>query len=146
EVLKDWKSDFPVKRIERMPPPPITGMKEDIVTPDKANAVYAAGLAFPLKDTDPDYPALVIGNYLVGGGTLSSRLGNRIRQKEGLSYGVNSSFSAAALDPAATFTVSAITNPANIDRVDKAAVEELTEFLAGGPTPAELLDGRKAYL
>lgn len=146
EVLKDWKSDVPVKRIERLPPPPGAGAKEDIVTPDKANAVYAAGLAFPLKDTDPDYPAIVIGNYLVGGGTLSSRLGNRIRQKEGLSYGVSSGFSAAALDPAASFTVNAITNPANIDRVDKAVVEELAEFLAGGPTQAELLDGQKAYL
>jgi zinc protease len=146
EILKDWKSDVPIKRIERIPPPPSAGAKEDIVTPDKANAVYAAGLAFPLKDTDPDYPALLLGNYLVGGGTLSSRLGNRIRQKEGLSYGVSSSFGAAALDPAASFTVNAITNPANIDRVDKAVVEELAEFLAGGPTPAELLDGQKAYL
>jgi zinc protease len=146
EILKDWKSDVPVQRIERLPPPPSAGMKEDIVTPDKANAEYAAGLAFPLKDTDADYPALVLGNYLVGGGTLSSRLGNRIRQKEGLSYGVRSSFSAAALDPAASFVITAITNPANIDRVDKAVVEELTEFLAGGPTPAELLDGQKAYL
>jgi zinc protease len=146
EILKDWKSDVPIKRIERLPPPPSAGAKEDIVTPDKANAVYAAGLAFPLKDTDPDYPALLLGNYLVGGGTLSSRLGNRIRQKEGLSYGVSSSFGAAALDPAATFTVNAITNPANIDRVDKAVVEELAEFLAGGPTQAELLDGQKAYL
>ena len=146
EILKDWKSDVPIQRIERIPPSPSAGAKEDIVTPDKANAVYAAGLAFPLKDTDPDYPALLLGNYLVGGGTLSSRLGNRIRQKEGLSYGVSSSFGAAALDPAASFTVNAITNPANIDRVDKAVVEELAEFLAGGPTPAELLDGQKAYL
>jgi zinc protease len=146
EILKDWKSDVPVKRIERMPPPPGRGQKEDILTPDKANAVYAAGIAFPLKDTDPEFAALRLGNYLLGGGTLSSRLGNRIRQKEGLSYGVSSAFNAAALDPVASLTVNAITNPANIDRVDKAVVEELTEFLAGGPTQEELVDGQKAYL
>ena len=61
-----------------------------IVTPDKANAVYVAGMTFPMKDDDPDYPALVMGNYILGGGSLSSRLGDRVRQKEGLSYGVGS--------------------------------------------------------
>ena len=48
---------------------------ERIDTPDKADAVYAAGLAFAMKDTDPKYPAMVIGNYVLGAGTLSSRLG-----------------------------------------------------------------------
>src|SRR5439155_948984 len=105
EILKDWKSDVPVKRIERSAPTNLAGAKEDIVTPDKANAVFVAGLAFPLKETDPDFAALRIGNFLFGGGSLSSRLGNRIRQKEGLSYGVSSTFTASPRDPAATFMV-----------------------------------------
>ena len=121
EILKDWKSDVPVKRIDReAAPADWTGSKEDILTPDKANAVFLAGLAFPLKETDPDYAALRLGNFIFGGGTLSSRLGNRIRQKEGLSYGVTSSFTASPRDPVASFTVDASTNPANIDRVEKA--------------------------
>ena len=53
---------------------------------------------------------------------------------------------ADTLDPAARFTVNAITNPLNIDRVEKAFAEELNEFLANGPTSAELLDAKKAYL
>jgi zinc protease len=146
DVLKDWKSDVPVKRIERLAPATTAGTTENIITPDKANAVYAAGLAFPMKEGDPDYAALRIGNYLMGGGTLSSRLGNRIRQKEGLSYGVSSAFSAAPIDPSASFTVNAITNPLNIDKVDKAVQEELSEFLTHGPTPVELSDGQKAFL
>jgi zinc protease len=136
----------PVKRIEHLAPANLAGSKEDILTPDKANAVFVAGLAFPLKETDPEFAALRLGNYLFGGGTLSSRLGNRIRQKEGLSYGVTSSFSASPRDPNASFTVNAITNPMNIDRVEKAVVEELNEFLAHGPLPAELSDAQKAYL
>ena len=44
---------YPVKRIERSAPTNLAGAKEDIVTPDKANAVFVAGLAFPLKETDP---------------------------------------------------------------------------------------------
>jgi zinc protease len=145
-ILKDWKSPVPVKRIERRAPTQLAGTKGDILTPDKANAVFVAGVAFPLKDTDPAFAALRLGNFIFGGGSLSSRLGNRIRQKEGLSYGVSSSFSAAALDPSATFTASAITNPKNIDRVEKAFAEELSLFLAKGPSPAELRDAQQAYL
>ncbi|HEV3079611.1 MAG TPA: pitrilysin family protein [Gemmataceae bacterium] len=145
-ILKDWKSVVPVRRIERAAPASMTGLREEIQTPDNINAVFLAGMAFPLKDSDPDYAALRLGNFIFGGGTLSSRLGNRIRQKEGLSYGVTSQFSAAALEPAASFTVNASTNPINIDRVEKAVAEELQEFLANGPSLDELLDAQKAYL
>jgi zinc protease len=145
-ILKDWKSDVPVKRIERLAPTRVAGAKENILTPDKANAVFAAGLAFALKETDPEYAALRLGNFILGGGTLSSRLGNRIRQKEGLSYGVTSGFTAAVLDPSASFTINAITNPVNIDRLEKAALEELIEFCTNGPSEHELKDAQKAYL
>src|SRR5262249_9075620 len=95
EILQDWKSDVAVRRMERAAPLDGPGRKEEILTPDKANAVFAAGVAFPLRETDPDFAALRLGNFMFGGGTLSSRLGNRIRQKEGLSYGVTSSFAAS---------------------------------------------------
>lgn len=61
------------------------GKQRRIVTPDKANAVFLAGLSFAMNDDDPDAIALQLGNFILGGGTLSSRLGDRIRQKEGLS-------------------------------------------------------------
>jgi zinc protease len=146
EILKDWKSDVAVRRIQRTAPPDVPGRKEEILTPDKANAVFAAGVAFPLRETDPDFAALRLGNFMFGGGTLSSRLGNRIRQKEGLSYGVTSSFAASARDTAASLTVNAITNPVNIDRVEKAVIEELNAFRSEGPSTEELADARKAYL
>ena len=46
--------------------PNVPGGLEQILTPDKANAVYVAGLVFPMKDSDPDYPAMVMGNYRAG--------------------------------------------------------------------------------
>jgi zinc protease len=146
EILQDWKSDVPVRRLSRVAPSNLIGLKEDIVTPDKANAVFLAGLAFPLKETDAEFAALRLGNFIFGGGTLSSRLGNRIRQKEGLSYGVTSSLTAAPRDADARFTVNAITNPLNIDRVEKAVLEELNVFLSQGPSPSELSDAQQAYL
>jgi zinc protease len=146
DMLRGWKSDVTVRRLESLTPLRTAGLKEDIRTPDKANAFFYAGLGLALKDTDPDFAAVRMGNYLLGGGTLSSRLGNRIRQKEGLSYGVSSSFSASSQDPSANFMAQARTNPLNIDRVEKAFREELQEFLAKGPTATELADAKKAML
>jgi zinc protease len=146
EVLRDWKSGVHVRRIQEIAPGNVAGSKADILTPDKANAVFVAGQAFPLKETDPEFAALRLGNFIFGGGSLVSRLGYRIREREGLSYGVSSSFTADPRDPAARFTVNAITNPGNIDRVENAFREELQEFRTNGPSAKELNDAQKAYL
>lgn len=145
-MLKGWESSVPFKRIDRKVNPNVVGAKIEIMTPDKANAQYLAGMTFPLMETDPDFAALRLGNFMLGGGTLSSRLGNRIRQKEGLSYGVTSGFTASTRDPVAQFTITAITNPANIDKVDKAAMEELEKFISEGPSLTELNDAKQAFL
>ena len=146
QALAGWKSTTPYQRIERTVKADVTGAKTDILTPDKANAMFTAGLAFPLNDDSPDEVALEIGNFILGGGALSSRLGDRIRQKEGLSYGVTSSVSVPARGDDARFTINAITNPANIDAVETAALEELKRFLQSGPSEQELSDAKTAWL
>ena len=84
---------------------------------------------------------------MLGGGTLSSRLGNRIRQKEGLSYGVTSTAHRLAARPGGDAS-SSTPSPtrSNIDRVEKAVMEELTDFLTNGPSAEEVADAKKAYL
>lgn len=146
EILKGWESKIPVRRIERKAPADLVGSKSDILTPDKANAVFLAGMSFPLTETDPDYAALRIANFMFGGSTLSSRLGDRIRQKDGLSYGATSSLSASPRDPAASLTINVSLNPENIDKVEKAALEELNLFLTQGPSESELIDAKRAFL
>lgn len=145
-ILKDWKTNVPYSPVERDAKAEVLGSKTDIVTPDKANAVFLAGLAFALNDKSSDTPALQLGNFILGGGTLSSRLGDRIRQKEGLSYGVTSAVAIPARGTDARFTINAITNPDNMDAVEKAAMEELNRFIADGPTEKELADAKKAWL
>ena len=61
-----------------------------------------AGMPIKMSDTDPDYPAMVLGNYIFGAGT-SSRLFSRIRGREGLSYGVGSQFQAPSDSDGARF-------------------------------------------
>ena len=145
-ALQNWKSDISYRSIERDARKGMVGSKEDIVTPDKANAVFMAGLSLPMNEEDSDSVALEIGNFILGGGTLSSRLGDRIRQKEGLSYGVTSSMSAPSRGNDARFAINAITNPANMEAVEIAAMEELKRFIKDGPTESELSDAKKAYL
>ena len=146
EMLSNWKSNVEYKPVLREAMPDLQGAKEEILTPDKANAVFVVGLSFPMSDTDPDAIALQLGNFILGGGTLSSRLGDRIRQQEGLSYGVTSQVGIPSEGNDARFSINAITNPDNMDAVEKAAFEELNRFLADGPTEKELSDAKTAWL
>lgn len=146
EALKDWTSEVEYRSIDREANGSLAGKKENIKTPDKANAVFSAGLSFELSDADPDTEALVLGNFIFGGSTLSSRIGDRIRQKEGLSYGATSSLSIPSKGSDARFSINAITNPLNMDAVETAAMEELTRYLADGPTEKEVTDAKNAWL
>lgn len=145
-ALSGWKSKKPYARIAMPIASDAKGGGHQIRTPDKANATYTAGLLFPLRDDDPDYPAMVVGNYIFGAGALSSRLGDRIRQKEGLSYGVSSGLNVSSQDKRAGLTISAICNPQNIGRVEKCAQEELERLLHDGVTKEELENAKQGYL
>src|SRR5262249_11514435 len=96
DLLGNWKSPSNYSRIHD-PYSKVPAADQKIETPDKQNAVWSAGLNFPMNDEDPDYPAMLIANFIFGGSS-NSRLFNRIRNKEGLSYGVRSGFGAPTLD------------------------------------------------
>ena len=145
-TLAGWKASQPYARIRNKIPAGLTGGRQAIDTPDKANATYVAGLLLPLRDDSPDYPALLLGNHILGSGALSSRLGDRIRQKEGLSYGVSSALSASSSDERAMLVISAISNPQNVPRVEVAAREELDRLLRDGVTADELEKAKAGYL
>ena len=105
-----------------------------------------AGVNIPLRDDDPDYPALVLGNYMLGGGFLNSRLAVRIRQKEGISYGVGSQLSANPLDKTGMFMTYAIYNPENAERLEKAFREEMEKVVKEGFTADEIKAARSGLL
>ena len=141
-----WKAAKPFARVASPIIAEVPAAEHQILTPDKANATFTAGLVFPLRDDDPDYPALVVGNYILGGGTLSSRLGVRVRQKEGLSYGITSSLSVSSEDQRASFTISAIVNPANAAKLQASALDELDRLLREGVKAEELDKARAGWL
>ncbi len=146
ETFSGWTASQPYGRIPKQFFPQVKGGTQTILTPDKSNAIYLAGLIFPMKDDDPDYPALVMGNFVLGGGSLSSRLGDRVRQKDGLSYGVGSFFAADSFDPRSSVTIFAICNPTNAPKVVTAIREELDRLLKNGITADELERAKSGYL
>jgi len=139
DAFGDWTSPAAFERIP-MPYEPVEAVDVRIETPDKANAMVLWGARLPIDDSHADYAALLIGNYIFGGGSLKSRLGDRIRQTEGLSYGVGSSFSAGALDANASLTGFALSAPENVERVLVAFEEERARLIAEGVTAEELRD------
>ena len=99
-----------------------------------------------MTDSDPQYPAMVVANFVFGSGALASRLGDRVRQKEGLSYGVSSGFNAHPIDPRASLTLVAIANPANRDKLVDVIAEEFDLLVNKGITEEELARAKQGIL
>ncbi len=141
----DWKSPSPFVRV----PQPYFEQKKvskTIEAPDKANSFFIAIQPLKLNENDADYPSLVLGNYMLGGGFLNSRLATRIRQKEGISYGIGSQLSGSQLDNSGSFLTYAIYAPENAARLEAAYKEEIQKVLDSGFTATELEEARKGYL
>jgi zinc protease len=142
--LGQWNSAQPFNRLVNKAAV-VKTINESIETPDKANAFFLASFNFDMRDDNPDYPALVLGNFMLGGGFLNSRLATRIRQKEGLSYGVGSQFNAGTLDPVGTFTAFAIYAPQNAEKLEKAFNEEIVKVITEGFTTEEITAAKSGW-
>lgn len=143
--LANWNSPTTFKRIPSVFQD-ISPVNKSIKTPDKANALFLAGQNLAIQDSEADYPALVLGNYILGGGFLNSRLAVRIRQKDGLSYGVGSSVNAASLDKSGMFMTYAIYAPENVEKLEKAFYEEINKVINEGFTAEELKAAKTGWL
>lgn len=144
-TFESWRSPKPFARLVRRHFD-VPAFQETIETPDKANAFYLLGQNLRLRDDAPDYAALTIGNFILGQGVLNSRLATRIRQRDGLSYGVGSSITVQSLDSAGLFAANAIYAPENVLRLESAVGEEIGRLLRDGITSEELQAARSAWL
>ena len=143
ELLASWKSPSSYARIVNSYRD-VERINTKIETPDKENAQLSAGLRLRMRDTDSDYPAMVLANYMFGGSGLTARLPDRVRNREGLSYSVSSGFSAPAEGDAAAFSASAISNPGNTPKVESSFLDELTRTVRDGFAAAEFENAKKA--
>ncbi|MEE4295190.1 MAG: pitrilysin family protein [Wenzhouxiangella sp.] len=140
-----WSSPTPFARIDRTHTP-IDSASLTAQLDDKANAVLIGRTTFPMNDEHPDYPAISLAGHLIGGGFLNSRLADRIRDQEGLSYGVGGGFGASSLDEVASFQAYAMFAPENRDRLIEVMTEELNRVIEEGFDADEMEAGRRGYL
>ncbi|MEN9912225.1 MAG: hypothetical protein RI956_669, partial [Pseudomonadota bacterium] len=111
----------------------------------KVNAVIHTHTNFKLKRNHIDYWPLQIGVYILGGDPFTSRIGKRVRVKEGLSYSAGSNAVVDIYDDYATYNAYASFAPNNLSKVQVALNEELSNILEKGITAQELSD-TQSYL
>ena len=107
---------------------------------NKAQADIAYGFT-SIRRSDPDYYAYWLMNNILGQYSIGGRLGDRIRERQGMAYYVFSSLDANVIP--GPMTIRAGVNPGNVDRAVDSIDEELARLAADGPTDAEMVESRQ---
>lgn len=144
-LFGDWNAPEAYARVDR-PYRGIAPATLTVQTDENASAIYLARITMAMTTSSPDYADLAIANRIYGGNPLRGRLSERIRQREGISYSAGSRLQVGAMDTAGSFTVRASFAPRNLERVRRAAAEELARFARDGITEQELADARRGLL
>lgn len=145
-TLDNWNSKIAYKRI----PTQYFNVKSNdktIQINDKTNAVLLGKINLNIGEKSPDYPAVSMANELLGGGAfLSSRIPQRLRETEGLSYGAGSYVQANAIDPTTDWGIYAFYNPTMKDKLTTALNEEIQKAISKGFTKEEFDNSLKSWL
>jgi len=141
--LSGWRAGpartFPAAAV----PSPSPG-RENVTMPDKASADVVLAEPSTLARRDSDYLPCILANAALGQSALSSRLGVRVRDTAGLTYGIHSSFSATHLP--GPFYVSVTVKPENRDAAVAATLDEIARFLAEGMSEKELANEKSSRI
>jgi len=144
ELFSSWKSPKPYAVVKRswskLSPANIS-----LEAPDKANAYLYAVTPVSMDQQDPDYPAMVLADRIIGGDE-KSRLWVRIREKDGLSYGVNSNFRAGPQEKYGVFAAVASAKNENTAKVEAAFNDEITKAVITGFTAEEVATAKTALM
>lgn len=141
--LSSWPAGPPRAIPSAAVPPPVPG-REEVEMPGKANADVILMQPTDLARTDPDYLACTLANGALGQSSLTSRLGVRVRDTEGLTYGIHSSFHATHV--AGPFVVSVTVKPESREAAIHSTLDEIARFLRTGLTEKELANEKSSRI
>ena len=144
ELFGAWKSPSAYTRV----PDPFRANVPaalKLVVADKANAFLLGVTRMPVDDLDPDYPALLVANFILGDSS-SARVPERLRQKDGLSYAAGTFFQPSSLDKNSAIGAYAIFAPENLERVRGGLAEELAGAVKNGFTDAEVKAAKEGVM
>jgi len=142
--LADWQAKQAFQPIV-MPYQDAVAGQIVIDTPDKSGAMVAVAHNLKLNIKDPRYPALRLAGFILGGSS-SSRIFDRLRQKEGLAYGAWGSISPDNQGNFGRFTAGAICAPQNANRALSYLLEEIERFRTVGVGAEELVQSRESLI
>jgi len=125
------------------PPPPVppVAANQTLRIPHPSTQSHILIGQVGVSRVDPDYYALYLGNHVLGGNGLVSRLSQEIREKRGLAYGAYSAFS--PMRQAGPFLMNLQTRNDQVDTALQVAQTTLREFTANGPDPQTLEEARQ---
>ena len=156
QLLKDffaeWKKDtaavsFKPADSAFMAPEPLAYLRKPgtyVVDKDISQANIAINQPF-VRRPHPDYYLTAVASFILGGGSFTSRLMNRVRSDEGLAYSVYSTVGNDYRDTAMT-TIALQTKVETVDFALKLVFEEVEKLAKEGPTPEELEQAKKALI
>ena len=120
---------------------------QSINTPDKTNAALIGTINLNISEKHPDYPGVFMANELLGGGAfLSSRIPQRLRENEGMSYGAGTFMNMEYKYNVGNWSLYAAYNPIYKGRIDTALKQEIDKAIAGGFTADELKNSVTSWL
>ncbi len=126
--------------VGELPQPQLPAAGEERIAHPAAQAHLLIGMP-ALKRGDPDFFPLAVGNYSLGGGGFVSRLVKEVRDKRGLAYSVHSYF--LPLQQLGPFQIGLQTHKGQVAEALQVTRAVLDEFLAHGPSEAELLAAKQ---
>jgi zinc protease len=139
-VFGAWRKPAPAPIV--LPPvqPALTRQRLVIPMMNKSQADIAYGFV-AIRRNDPDYYAFWLMNNAFGQYAIGGRLGDNIRERQGMAYYVSSALDANVIE--GPLAIRAGVSPANVDRAVAAIDEEIVRMLGEGLTPKELDESRR---
>ena len=139
-VFAPWEAGSPAALV-LPPPPPVTGRRSRVIPMmNKAQADIACGFTTIVR-SDPRYDAYWLMNNILGEYSIGGRLGDSIRERQGMAYYVFSALDANVIP--GPLLIRAGVNPSNVDRALASIDEELSRMAAEGPTEKEVNESRQ---
>ncbi len=118
----------------------------DAQADDKASASLHMWRGLALRHEDPDYQPLLLASFILGGGSMESRLNTRVRRELGLTYGATSALTVDYWNDNGGLSIDVTFAPQNRDKVIAAVNDELAAVTRDGFTEAELARAKKDIL
>jgi zinc protease len=136
----DWQAPGAPPRVTLPDPLPLPDQRRVHIALDGKSQTDIIWAVHGLDRRSPDYYAASVANMILGQLGIGGRLGERVREEQGLAYYCGSSLDADL--GAGPWTAMAGVNPAHVERAIDAIVREIKQFAAEGPTEQELADAR----